>query len=1342
MFKKNLFFFQLFVQLLDFENKAYKLPEHLVNILLLQHSLINISYLYQRNAKSWIYILVLIARPQLIINIDYLDYLMLTYSILWIFFLFNQNFYGTSLISLFNSLLKTAVLNFLLEEMQANLGFSIGLFVVIQQFLEVLLIQGTLTVNTINFQVSYSNYLNIIDFILNILLIYFQLFKLNQLLIQILALIKSCFQLTLIISYNNYRNSLIRKIMAFTHLATLVFGIIQFISYQHSYTLVMLPLLLKIILQQQFSNHNVDDPILKASLLLEEGRGFECFVVLNNLKDLGVMRKAKCDQLLKLCIDLIILKISKPNQVLKGVCQQLMKNDEQNTILSNQLNSLIENKLYLLQNIKDINFKQLLNYTDNVNSISRHLEKLHSEQNSMMIQSLKVFFYAEILNDLLSAQQIQSSFSTSQETQIKFNDSMLSKLIYLVANYQNNKLIVKSISSNAPKTFCNKTLDDLIPLGVREWHSLLVDKFVTDGDSKYVRNLFNNYITNENFIENVQFAIDIFYTDEVDFVCLFQPTLLQTKTVIINQNYQITSISQNFSEFVNLSKYFQIGKQIDKFIPSVTQITESCYLENMMVMHSDQILSSQNFTDKRGEMSYYCDVSITVRMNKQMMLYMIIQFDNFKKQLSKKNEGQLTEQHIVQKDTFEKIPYELENTIIEDPYEFQDDQDNRNYQQNYLNIDEKSMVQQQIITPRDEEVSLVLFKRIAKRFKSQFKKSQFQEEQHAQFYDAQSQVSSMKLLRNSKFYRKYELYNKFLQYIPHYRLHKLIIAIMFLLCLFQIIFMIIQVSNMSLVTLVEDINLLEIKNLIFQPIELFLVTRWTLFNYKNQLNEKLITQEEYTNRTSFALSNLDLGYDQLNSNIESVLYKKELQTLLQGKHFYAYQYLDSYKDEQYNMSLRTAIQVLLNFQYTLKMNYKIEKTVVLDSPQAFYGYKNYKVLNDIAQQLNLDVISQTQTRASLIQGNIKTILAINQSLLLFLLLLILILQLIIDKRLKQFINLKQYIDERELELEIRKYQQCLSKIKIDNSFKFQYRLNMELKEQQFQSISNSNIQTKIKFQKFSNNSVFKYSIIISAIYIIFSLNQFVMYFLQNDFLQKYPDTTYYLQGISNLGVDFPCMFAQREVLYERNRIIYLTQEDFDDIYERVILALNNTADFESYQRDFSKILISKKYEDYYKQLEVSNLCDYIPINLKEKSQFLCPQIFNENMLLGLKAVLIYSYNLIAKEIEINKFTQRSSIVQNELDGVFILSQIIKEVNTQFVEDLKDQTNQLVQIFYIINICYIVSVSMIILVWTPKLVIKFINSSKQIVQFIQILPSYSLFTNDQFERILRTFINQK
>ncbi|CAD8070225.1 unnamed protein product [Paramecium primaurelia] len=1340
MFKKNQFILKFLDKLLEFENKAYILPDHLVNILLLQHSLINLSYLFQRNEKSWIYILVLIARPQLIIKIEFLAFFMLAFIVLWLVFLFNQNLYGASLTSLINTLLKTALLNFVLEQTEDQFGLTIGLCISIQQFLDVLFVQGTLTVNTINFQVPYSNYLNILEFILNILLIYFYLFQFDQIVLQILALIRSCFQLIIIVYHNNYRNSIIRKIVASSHLVTIIFGIINYIHYQDLFTLVLVPFLLKIILQQQFSYHNIDDPILKASILLQEGKVFQCFIILNNLKNIGVMRQAKCNQQMRLCIDQIIIKISKPNQALKGACQQLMKNDQHNIMLSNSLNNLIQNKLFLLQNFKDINFNQLMIYTDKVNSISRQLEQYYNQQNSMMVQSLLVFFYSEIVNDLLKAQQIQSSFSTSQETQIKFNDSMLSKLIYLVANYQNNKLIIKSISSNAPKTFCNRNLDDLIPVGVREWHSLLVDKFVTDGQSKFVRNLNNNYIANENYIENVQFAIDIFYTDEVDFVCLFQPTLLQTKTVIINQNYQITSMSADFSDFVNLSKYFKIGQQIDKFIPSVTQITQSCYLEDMIVMQSDQILSANNFADQKTEMNYYCDVNITVKLHEEKMLYMIIQFDNFKKQLIKKNE-EFIEEQVLDKNTFDMIPYELENNMIMDPYEFSDNQSDKHNKQNYIYIDEKTIAKQQIFTPRDEEVSLVKFQRVAKRFQSQFKKSQFQEEQQAQFYDVQSQVSSLKQFRNSKFYRKYELYNKFLQFIPYNRLHNFIIAIMFLIGLLQMIFMIIQLTNNALVTLAEDVNLLEIKNLIFQPMELFLVTRWTLFNYKNQLNEKQITLEEYTNRTHFALSNLDLGYDQLNQNIQSVLFKKELQALLQIKHIYAYQYLDTYKNEQYNITLRTAIQILLNFQYTLKMNYKIEKTVAIDTPQVFYSYKNYKVLNDIAQQLNIDVISETLLRANLIQDQIETILAINQSLMLFLLLLIFIMHQIIDRRLIQCINLVQYIDERELELEIKKYQSFLNQLKIDNSFKFQYRLDMELKEQQFQQFQGNENQSKLKFKKITTNSLLKYGFFLSTIYILFSFNHFSIYFLQKNYLQKYPETTLYLTGFANLGVDFPAMFAQREILIERKRLFYLTQEDFEYVYQRIILALNNTAQFDSKEKDFSKILVTQKFSDYYEQLQVSNLCNFIPKNIEEKSKSICSQIFNQNMQLGLKAVLIYAQNLIAKEIEINKFTKRLTIVYNELDGVFILSQIIKDVNTQFVQELKYLTVQLVQILYIINICYIVLIIFIILIWTPKLSYMFINNSKQIVQFVQILPTYSLFTNDFFERIMRSFLNQ-
>lgn len=88
MKKGNSVILKILVKFLEYENKAYCLPENLVALLWIQYSLLNLSYIYQYNKRSWVYILVLFARPQIIISIDYLDYALLTYLILWVVFFF------------------------------------------------------------------------------------------------------------------------------------------------------------------------------------------------------------------------------------------------------------------------------------------------------------------------------------------------------------------------------------------------------------------------------------------------------------------------------------------------------------------------------------------------------------------------------------------------------------------------------------------------------------------------------------------------------------------------------------------------------------------------------------------------------------------------------------------------------------------------------------------------------------------------------------------------------------------------------------------------------------------------------------------------------------------------------------------------------------------------------------------------------------------------------------------------------------------------------------------------------------------------------------------------------
>jgi hypothetical protein len=98
----------------------------------------------------------------------------------------------------------------------------------------------------------------------------------------------------------------------------------------------------------------------------------------------------------------------------------------------------------------------------------------------------------------------------------------------------------------------------------------------------------------------------------VDLICLLQPTIIDNKTIIVNDNYEISSMSQDFSNFSNLSKYFGFGEKIDKFIPSIVNIRESCYVEDIIVIPSQHIASVTNLDEQKTEMNYYCDINVVV----------------------------------------------------------------------------------------------------------------------------------------------------------------------------------------------------------------------------------------------------------------------------------------------------------------------------------------------------------------------------------------------------------------------------------------------------------------------------------------------------------------------------------------------------------------------------------------------------------------------------------------------------------------------------------------------------------------------------------------------------------
>lgn len=54
---------KILAKYMEYDDSAFTLPDNLVNLLLIHASLLNMSYIYYENSSSWLYSLVLFARP-------------------------------------------------------------------------------------------------------------------------------------------------------------------------------------------------------------------------------------------------------------------------------------------------------------------------------------------------------------------------------------------------------------------------------------------------------------------------------------------------------------------------------------------------------------------------------------------------------------------------------------------------------------------------------------------------------------------------------------------------------------------------------------------------------------------------------------------------------------------------------------------------------------------------------------------------------------------------------------------------------------------------------------------------------------------------------------------------------------------------------------------------------------------------------------------------------------------------------------------------------------------------------------------------------------------------------
>ena len=100
---------------------------------------------------------------------------------------------------------------------------------------------------------------------------------------------------------------------------------------------------------------------------------------------------------------------------------------------------------------------------------------------------------------------------------------------------------------------------------------------------------------------------------------------------------------------------------------------------------------------------------------------------------------------------------------------------------------------------------------------------------------------------------------------------------------------------------------------------------------------------------------------------------------------------------------------------------------------------------------------------------------------------------------------------------------------------------------------------------------------------------------------------------------------------------------------------------------------------------MKNLCNYQPEALYNKSKGFCNTTLAGSLQDGLQGTLIYIINSVSNEMLINNFMNKTSPTIMELEGAFIVSEILKEVNFLMRIDFTNVTEKNllnIQVFYI------------------------------------------------------------
>ncbi|CAD8198779.1 unnamed protein product [Paramecium octaurelia] len=1063
------------------------------------------------------------------------------------------------------------------------------------------------------------------------------------------------------------------------------------------------------------------------------------------------------------------------NKVFNLDIENFIKVENKSEELSNQLIKDCENKIkfLLLVNQNEIRRSKLEKQADQCiqkfEKIINEIEHLYKQFPLKRYQRYLIFAYAELCNDYLQALRVTNLTSFNDEaiyTKILSLtlDFYSTKTIYLITNLENRKVLKVSSNYESIMKYPISHLEEIVPKGIKEYHEEMIKNFLKTGESKFFQETTSTFYQNDDFVNPITIINDVFIQNNlINSVTIANVPNEDLIALIVDANLNIVGFSRGFFDSLEISQdlceHFH-GIKVGYLIPEFTELSQNDqvqYLE-LKFLKGFQLQKYLDFITRNYNGKLQQMVMNDLWMDKSKLdtyishcniiksnygFYKVI-FNYIKNQV-KVPYRNLTLKTYAQIAVHDKDDMDEQVKVIS-PYDSQD----------YLLEKQDGFCANKdevLLSGRDHQTLALIdfdqegeFQNRRKNQQTMFRPTTYQNIFQSQYIiDGDEEIESCSIEEENKkqlyFVKNISKYGIFEKIRHNNTISKFSRLLVIVLIFNQILFLNqILISLITSLNVLEqnnvDIDLLQIKYYLFQPVESFIVTRYTIINYNAQFTAKSITKSQLDKYLMFPNSNLNLGFDDVQQNQAAILNRLTLQDFL-AEYYDFYIYIKTDVGELYNITMRQSLSILINYQYTFKAAYKYDGRTVSDSPYIFYSYRNLLTLYNAFDELNEQLFLETILRIEL---------NLDKEITLFYP--FVILQLVFfaleiyclfknEQCLSRFFLLLLYCDLEVTKQEIRRLNRFIDMYnKSEQIQPFQFRI--EQKENEIEEYKNHSNVTSIK-QNGKEKSIRltignKYIVLLfqSIILISFGL---LKYFVMKNYLNKYEPTCEFYLGMSHLGTNIPTIYAMREVLYYRWRYPFYKDEEISQILLQIETCLQQVQNFTLYfsQLQMDEFVLSHSFYQYLEDLSNSNLCDLLSQDLMTKSKDLCFSTLGGSLQKGLQGALVFVYSSINNEKQINKFLNKTENTVNELEGVFILSELIKQTNVAFKDDFLSQAKLVQDSLFIISIIYL-----IFMITTLVIIFALINRYlyKQFYyarRYLFLIPQVVIYGDAAFER---------